>query len=366
MKPRPPVSLLLGALLATGLAWADDAPLPVRIGADDASIRYIGHFDRQDAAGPKCSWSACTATLRVNGADVNVRLSEGGGKIQGQQGVNQWQVVIDGQPAKILKPVQGEGLYRIASGLPPGEHLIELVRRTEGSLGVSQLLGFELSAGGRLLEPRPKRRHIETIGASIMCGYGVEATDPEERFSIDTENANLSVGAVAARAVQADFSSLCKSGMTLQGARNLFMSESLMHGAPDVDFFSITPDAVLINLGTNDFAKGNPPQRTWTDAFKQLVARVRAFYPNAMIYISSSPVLTDLWPEGQIAWSTHATYMRELASALGQAGDARVRYIEFPSQLRMNGIGADYHPSIKTQELMAQTWVKALQKDLGW
>jgi len=368
LNPLP--RLLFALTLTSGLAWGDEGPLPVHVGAYDASILYTGHFDRRDPAGPKCAWSACAASLRFSGSAVNLRLSESGGQARGQKGVNQWQVVLDGQPVQVLAPPQGEGVYRIASDLAPGEHRIELVRRTEGSLGVSQMRGFELSQGGTPLPPQARGRLIETIGDSIVCAYGNEAATPEESFGIATENAYMSFGAIAARAVQADYSSLCWTGMMLRGlqrsAASLFLKNSPAHMAPDVDFFRATPDAVLINLGTNDFAKGNPEEQAWSDAYKTLIARVRARYPRAIIYLATSPMLTDYWPEGQKTWSTHALYLRTIVSDLHQSGELNVRSIVFPTQRKEDGIGADWHPSVNTHKKMADTWAQALKKDLKW
>lgn len=366
---KPLIPLLLASVLASGLARADDPALPHRVDAYDPSIHYIGHFDRSDPSGPKCVWSACTASLRFSGSAINLRLGETGGKVLEHTGVNQWQIVLDGKPLRVLKPQVGQGVYRIASDLAPGEHQLEIVRRTEGSLGVSQLLGFELSEDARLLPPQPKPRRIEVVGDSIVCGYGNESRSRDEHFHSDTQNAYMTFGAIAARAVDAEYSSVCRSGMTVTGmfgASSLFLRNSEAHGAPDADFFRSQPDVVLINLGTNDFANGNPPDRPWIDSYKALISRIRAHYPKAMIYAATSSMLSDGWPVNQAAWSTHARFLRIIVADLHQGIELNLRYIEFPTQNEANGIGGDWHPSVRTHQLMADIWVKALKKDLGW
>ena len=119
-------------------------------------------------------------------------------------GENQWQVVVDGKPTKILT-TKGKGAsYRVADSLPPGEHTVELVKRTEAFCGNTQFLGFQLSEGGRLLEPASAKHRIEIIGDSISCGYGNEGKSETEHFSPTTENAYLTYGASPARELGAD------------------------------------------------------------------------------------------------------------------------------------------------------------------
>ena len=47
-------------------------------------------------------------------------------------------------------------------------------------------------------------------------------------------------------------------------------------------------------------------------------------------------------------------------------GDAKIHYVEFEPQDQKNGLGSDWHPSVKTHQLMADKLVEALKKELGW
>ena len=48
------------------------------------------------------------------------------------------------------------------------------------------------------------------------------------------------------------------------------------------------------------------------------------------------------------------------------AGDRKVRYIEFDPQDEANGVGADWHPNVNTNQIMAEKFLAALKSDLQW
>ena len=191
--------LLSASLLSLGLlasCAAADSQLPVNIAASDSKIHYIGRFDTNEPAGPRCAWSNSTVALRFVGTALGAKLAD--------SGENHWQVVVDGKPTKVLT-TKGKGSnYRVVDDLPPGEHTVELVKRTEAFCGNTQFQGFQLSEGARLLEPANAKHRIEIIGDSISCGYGNEGKSETEHFSPNTENAHLTYGAIAARELGAD------------------------------------------------------------------------------------------------------------------------------------------------------------------
>jgi lysophospholipase L1-like esterase len=360
--------------LHAGPTEAEDAVLPVEIAAFSPKIHYVGRFDSSDAKGPRCAWSACSASLRFKGTAVNVKLNESGGAAIGLEGVNRYEIVVDGKPVRMLTPKRGEGVYTLASKLAPGEHTVEVFRRTEASLGVTQFLGFQLDADGEALDPVKPRRRIEVIGDSISCGYGNEAKAKEEPFKIETENAYLTYGAIAARAVKAAYVGIAWSGKKMWPDSTIaeIYDRTLPSDASSTwDFSKAIPDAVLINLGTNDFSNGNPDKKAWTTAYTKFVRHVRKNYPRAMIYCASGPMVKDSWPPEQKALTTLNQYLNSIVDALKESGDTNVRVIAFGAQdetdgVGKNGIGSGWHPSVKTHELMTAMWVKALKKDLGW
>ena len=338
---------------------AETTPLPVIITPSDSHLRYVGRFDTHEAAGPRCSWSASTVIIKFRGTSLNAKMVE--------LGQNYWQTVVDGKPSALLELMQGEHLYSVASGLPEGEHTVELVKATEGVVGVTQFTGFQLSEGATLLPVPAKKRRIEVIGDSISCGYGNMAGAKEEHFSPKTENAYYTYGAIAARQVEADYSCVAFSGRKMwpdNTTPELYDRTLTFDATSPWDFSKSTPDAIVINLATNDFGRGIPDEAGWTGAYVAFIHRLREHAPKARIYCAIGTMMID-YPANKPLTVLHR-YLDKIVANCKAGGDPNVSIIDFGVQDPANGIGADWHPSKKTQEMMGAQLAGTLKKDLGW
>ena len=54
---------------------------------------------------------------------------------------------------------------------------------------------------------------MEFIGDSYTCGYGNEGKSREEHFTYETENNYATYGAITARAFNAGYVAICRSGI---------------------------------------------------------------------------------------------------------------------------------------------------------
>ena len=335
---------------------ADAAALPVAILPMNPRVRYVGRYDDADPAGPRCAWPAGSVTLKFRGTALNAALADTNN--------DRWQVEIDGRPAQTLQMRDGHHVYQVASGLAPGVHTVRLVKATESFFGTAQFLGFQLSRGGSLLAvPIPPHR-LEVIGDSISCGYGDEAASQNERFSPKTENAYFSYGATAARDLNADYMCIAWSGKTMWPKNTIpeLYDRTLPTDADSRwDFARWTPDVILINLATNDFAgKTFPDQAGWTGGYSAFITRLRTHFPHAQIYCAIGPMLSGK------ALSTVQDYLTTMVASINAAGDTKVHLLEFATQDGRNGFGADWHPNVKTHKIMAEKLDATLQTDLGW
>ena len=336
-----------------------DTPADVAVDAGPPGVRFIGRFDTSDPTGPKFAWSGSAMRARFTGTAIRVKL---GGA------ANQFAVVIDGGATTVLKKASGATTHALASGLSPGEHEVLVHRRTEAFFGDSQFLGFEID-GGALLPPPPARtRRLEIIGDSITCGYGNEGKDQYCSFTADTENHYLTYGALAARSLSADIHVQAWSGIGMyrnnDGATTGTMPERWARTLPQSststwDTSKYLPHAVIINLGTNDFAKGDPG-KPFETAYLTFVRRVRKAYPDAWILPAAGPMMGG----GDLA--SLRTYLNNVIATLKAEGDTKLALVDFPTQVAADGFGCDWHPSLGTNAKMAKVLETMLVAKLAW
>ncbi|WP_437275483.1 SGNH/GDSL hydrolase family protein [Sorangium sp. So ce375] len=341
------------------------------------TIRFIGRFDTTQAEGPRFSWAGSAIVTRFSGTSISVRFNDESTADQS----NFFQVVVDGQSKGVLKVNSQEDLYTVAEGLPDGEHDLVLHRRTEPLVGVSQFLEFVPAQGETLLPvPAAPERRIEVIGDSISAGYGVDGANETCPFTSDTENNYLAYSSLTGRLVGADSTIVAWSGRGVYRNYKDDPADTMpeMYGRtiadeaePAWNFSSWVPQVVVINLGTNDFSPDVPGDAQFrgpfTEAYAGLVETVRANYPEAFIFCTIGPMLSDSYPPDAMALTRARAYIGQVVEDRNDDGDDRVRLLEFPPQDgAANGLGCDYHPSVKTSALMAQQLAEAIREELGW
>ncbi len=352
--------LLLGLICATACsAGHAEVRRPSSISASTGAVfapgvRPIGRVDVQDPAGPRFAWSGAGLAVRFHGTQLDARIKAVWG--------DALQITVDGKPAPTIQLRAEKENYAIVSGLPEGDHEVDLVKRTEARVGEVQLLGFTQP----LLDPPPAPpRRIEIVGDSISAGYGNEGPDQHCRFTPQTENATITYGALAAKNLGAEASIVAWSGKTIDEVASLY--ERALPTRPDNrwDPRGFVPDAVVVNLGTNDVTRGDG-QAPFVASLLKLVDRVRAQHANVPVVLCVGSMLTDTYPPGKQTLTRARAGVRAAVDQKRKAGDLRVSYLEFPTQDPGVGYGCDYHPSARTHQMMAERLTQHLKTELGW
>jgi lysophospholipase L1-like esterase len=326
------------------------------ISPSDPRIAYIGRFNFRNPAAIACQWPASEVRLQVKGQSLIVKISETGN--------DHWQVVVDGQPKQVFAPKGNTADYKIDLGTA-GTHEVRLIKRTEAFVGTTWFEGFEIP-GGQLLASKPKKRHLEFVGDSITCGYGNEGTSQNDRFKPETENAYLTYASIAARALSADVTILAWSGRKMwpdNSMPEIYDRVLPTEPQPVFDFKGPAPNAVIINLATNDFGKDNPDEAKWTNAYETFIKRVWGRYPKAHIYVAMGSMMSDNWPPEKKALSTLRGYLQRMIARIGKP---HLHLIEFDVQRQEDGIGSDWHPNVATHKKMAAKLTEAIKRDLRW
>jgi lysophospholipase L1-like esterase len=330
-------------------------------GASAAGLRWVGRVDASNPAAVKLAWSGTGFVATVSGTKISVSL-------QAESSAAFFQPVIDGAPGQRFQVATGAAqTFVLGDNLASGEHRVELYRDSEGMYGDSIFLGF---VDGTVGAPPPAPgRLIEIIGDSISAGYGnlgVEVHPPWDNtctFSLDTEAAYQAYSWQLARLLKADVSIIARSGWGMyrdasgatSGVLSSIYANTLGTQPTPAWSFSAQPDAVLINLGTNDSATDDPGQ-PYEDAYVAFLGTVRSHYPQAWIFLTIGPMTSDPL---LTAMRTHLT------NVIATRADAKVIKVDIPTQ-DATSTGCDYHPNVPEDQKMAMALATALATQLGW
>jgi len=278
------------------------------------------------------------------------------------EGSNRFDVSIDGAPPQPWVLAPGRRRYVLARDLERGLHQVVVARRTEALFGVTTIRSIEISADGVARVPRPPLRKLELVGDSITTGYGVEADSPNVPFSAATQNHGCTYGALAARALACESSTVAWSGKGVvcnyhrdEPETMLDLYERVLPGDPASRWtFSWVPDVVVVNLGTNDFAvAGAPSPAAFEAGYVRLLAMIRRHAPEAFILCTVGNMLVG----------------RDLARAragIHGAVEAFVRHgggpVEaFDMKVSNARPGSDWHPGRHAHRRMAEVLVAELR-----
>jgi lysophospholipase L1-like esterase len=342
-------------------AGSDAGAAPGAVGVVAAGVRWFGRVDATtDPAHPRFAWSGTGFVAQFTGTSLTMQLTVSGA-------TEIFKTVVDHVAQPTFTAAVGQGTYPLAMGLPAGVHTVETYRQTEGAQGQSQLMA--LTTDGALMDPPAgPGRLIELIGDSITAGYG-DLGMLSDTDCYPTESHWDTYEAVAGRALGAEVSTIAVSGIGVirnyggdtTNTMPMLYARTLTNLASPAWDFHIEPQAVVINLGTNDISnnKGDPGQ-PFTDAYVALLQTVRTNYPDAFIMGIIGPLLTgsDL--------ATIQGHVRDAVAARNAAGDARVEFFDQIAAQSSDKFACQYHPNMAENKIMGDQLTAELQAKLGW
>lgn len=354
------VGLAVLSVLATSCRSVSSPTRATDIKPNDPLLHYVGRFDWQNPGAPSASFPGSELVIRFNGTGLSATLS-----------TSRWdqiQVIVDDHLTSVLKLTHEPVPYVVAHDLPRGMHTIALFKRSEAGRGTMQLFGLQLAAGGVLLPVPPVERTLEFIGDSITCGYGDEAAGKEEPVSPDNSNHYVAYAAVAARTLHAEHVAVAVSGIRLTESPGTVSMPTIYRYADQNDKGPLwnfskgpVPDVVVINLCTNDFRFEGPSETEWKKSYGVFLDFIRAKRPSAHIFLTNGPMMGPGEKLDKVRrWN------QQIVEERRSAGDTRIHALDFDVQNASDGYGSDWHPSVRTHELMAEKLVGAIKASLNW
>lgn len=310
--------------------------------------RWVGDNGRATA-----SWGGCTIRARFRGPGLTLHLCE--------RGRSRYAVYLDGQRRADATFERGMQQFLWASDHDEGPHEAELIKLTEPMTGSTEFLGLTLSGPAELLPPPPPRPALLVIGDSISAGYGILAQDPDLPFEVETEDCLLTYAGLVAARLSYDLVNAAWSGKGLTTNRGrtddrLTMRSLWREALPEEPGRATAiddPSAIVINLGTNDFAPDVEQLPGFEQSYIEFIDEIRAVHPLVPLWLTMGPMLSDRHPKGLTPRSTLKCALLAVKERRAQLGDARVQFLEFRGIRPSEGLGADYHPTRHTQARMA-------------
>lgn len=336
MDKFPKIFLPLIALAAISCSGSGQ----LDVNPNDPDILYMGRILRTDSTAPTFTYPGTTAMLNFEGSSIAMAASPGSG---------QFMVEVDSLAPFKIDFTASDSLITLADSLAAGPHSLRVTYAIEGYEKHPEFRGFVISGPDRKLLPAPERPElkIEFIGNSITCGYGTEADNGDIHFSYDTENHTLSYAYLTARALNADFNIVARSGIGMYrsyGGPREGTPEQRMPGEYDRtliydpahywDHRSFRPDIICINLGTNDTSLDNYDIGLFEQAYKKFLVHLHMLQPQARIVLLTGPML-------------HGKQLEDVKATLDRLaeGNDHIYRFDMSEQTGELGYGADYHPS---------------------
>lgn len=343
------MTAILVVILLVGCQTARDN----RISADNPDINYMGRIHWNEDGEGEFTYPGTTAMLRFKGTGVGMETSPGSGKFM---------VEIDGKEPFAVNFTPTDSLLTLAENLKDTIHDVRITYALEGYELKPRFRGFVID--GKLLqaESRPELK-IEFIGNSITCGYGIEDDVPEHDFSYDTENHTMTYAYKAARALDADFNVVARSGIGIyrnyggpkEGDTHTMPLEydytMLYNHDYEWDHSKFHPDIICINLGTNDTSEDNYDITLYEGHYREFLRHLRDLHPQAKIVL-----LTGAMLQGQAL-----TDVKTVLDRLASEGE-RIYRFDMSPQTGELGYGASWHPSSRQAERMASELIPFLQE----
>lgn len=315
----------------------------------------------------------------ASGFEVNVRAVELWVEIEADfEEQEPWfSVLINGAPIARQMAMKGRNRICLFRNRNPEE--IKHVKFVKDSQAMHDdekccLQIHKLYTDGEFYPVKEHLYKLEFIGDSITSGEGVFGAKEELDWTAMLFSGVYNYAAKTAEMLDADFRICSQSGWGLfaswDGNLEHVLPDNyekicgvltgkhnhLLGALDDYDFTQWQPDAVIINLGTNDESAFKMENFThslseFEDAGVAFLKKVRHYNPNAAI----------IWAYGMLGNGMRTSILRAIDTYKKQTSDIKVSYLELP-ETTSETVGSRQHPGVLNHRLAAESLAAFLKK----
>jgi hypothetical protein len=338
------------------------------------------------------NWTASGFALRFLGERLEMEATAFGDTFPGEgQCYPSLAVLLDGEtaPHRVVAMEEGRKTYLLFESVAPQEHTLRVIKRSEASKGRQCAHTLILRGELKPYAPPEAKHRLEFVGDSITCGFGNTMAAGEPVFTTASEDGLKAFPAIASGLLDAQYQSVCISGIPLcspsdpkyrlrfpdmpdfnppprametayaYADRNHQEATGITERFTAWDFSRFRPDAIIINLGTNDAFRmsvtdgGAAEERYFQQRYTAFLETVRRLNgPAPVIACTLGPMNYFLYDGMEKAVEAY----RKMTN------DSRVFCLKFGAiDPWGEGFGGLGHPNLKTHERMGRELADALR-----
>ena len=260
-----------------------------------------------------------------------------------------------------------------------------------------RLLVRGFRSDGTFLPVRDRRFKLEFIGDSITSGEGTYGAEDDTDWLSMYMGTSRNYARMVSDALNAEYRLISQGGWgvlcgwdndprhnlpsryeKICGLAAGEMNEKLGAGKP-YDFRSWIPDAIIVNLGTNDASAFEQPE--WTDpvtgqSFKQhkepdgscrpedLARFKQAVIDFLSMLRRNNPTSHIVWTYGMLGYDLTFAITDAMNSYQKAAGDLNIAFLQLPNTTELT-VGSHAHPGEKSHARAAQVIIEYLRSILA-